>query len=171
MVMPPLLNELIIHNLCTFFYHYYHLLYFVQILRRAEVWANAKNWKSNSRQSFGNRQPHSIVQKFMVGLQSEDIVETAMTARFGELNHCVITCSFSHDTDFTKSFSNISGLEEKLRELLNVLKRNRYPSVFTSIHHGLMHYFGPPGTTNYFGPYRWTFLKFKIVQNLNLKRL
>ena len=85
-----------------------------------------------------------------MGLQSEDMVETAMTERCGELNHCVITSPFSPDTDFTKSFSNISGLEEKLRELLNVLKRNRYPSVFT-IHHGLMHYFDPPGKTIYFG--------------------
>ena len=108
--------------------------------------ANAINWKSNSRHSSGNRQPHSIVQKFMVGLHAEDMVETAMTARCGDLNHCVITSPFSPDKDFTKSFSNISGLEEKLRELLNVMKRNRYPSVF-SIHHGLMHYFDPPGTT------------------------
>ena len=81
----------------------------------------------------------------MVGLHAEDMVETAMTARCGELYHCVIASPFSPGTDFTKSFSNISGLEEKLRELLTVLLRNRYPSVFT-VHHGLIHYFGPPGT-------------------------
>ena len=99
--------------------------------------ANAINWKSNSRHSSGNRQPHSIVQKFMVGLHAEDMVETAMTERCGDLNHYVIISPFSPDTYFTKSFSIISGLEEKLRELLIVLMRNRYPSVF-SIHHGLM---------------------------------